>query len=147
MRNVGEKRPEGHEQLDAEVAGEGDDLLAERPPTRIRLDPEHEDGVAVRLRDGRVVEGRLRPVDSARHTLLEANLRPHRLEVEELLGIELGEAARVPALGEEAGGQRGALGTVVPAPEGGDENGAAEAGAALDAEMPGDARSLGEPGP
>jgi hypothetical protein len=64
------------------------------------------------------------------------------LEVEELLGIDVREASRLPRLRQVAGRERGALSAVVPAPEGGDEDGSAQFGAALDSKVLADPRSL-----
>jgi hypothetical protein len=69
-------------------------------------------------------------------------MRARRLEVEELFRVEVGEPARFPGLGEEAQRERGALRAVVPAAEGGDQDGALEFGTPLDAEVPGDTPSL-----
>ena len=71
-------------------------------------------------------EGGLRPVDAPGHPVLERHLGPHRLEVEELLGVEVREPLGVPRLREVARGERRALRSVVPAAEGGDEHRAPE---------------------
>jgi hypothetical protein len=98
VRDVGEQRAERDDELDAEVAGDGNDLVREGAPAEIRLEPEHEHGVPLRLGDGRVVEGRLRPDDLASDPTLERDVGASRLEVEELLGIDVGEAPRLPRL-------------------------------------------------
>ena len=125
MRNVGEESAERHDELDAEVASELDDLAGERPPAEVRLYPEQEDRVPVGAADRRLVEGVLRPVDPSRQSLLERDVRPRRLEVEELFGIDVGKATRLPALRKEAGGERRALRAVVPAAKRRDEDGTA----------------------
>jgi hypothetical protein len=61
---------------------------------------------------------------------------PDGLKVVELLGIDVGESLPTPTLRQEAGCERRALRTVVPAPERGDEDGPAQRRPALDAEMP-----------
>jgi hypothetical protein len=61
-----------------------------------------------------------------------------RLEVEELFRVDVREAAGLPRLCEEARRQRGALRSVVPAAECGNENRAAQGGAALHAEVSAD---------
>jgi hypothetical protein len=69
-------------------------------------------------------------------------VRPCRLEVEEALGVDVGEALGSPELGEVASSERGALTAVVPPSEGGDEDGPLEVGAARDAELVGDRQSV-----
>jgi hypothetical protein len=49
-----------------------------------------------------VVEGGFGPIDLPREAALEDDVRSCRLEVEELLGIDFREAARLPRLREEA---------------------------------------------
>jgi hypothetical protein len=142
VRDVREESAERDDELDVDVVSELDDLIRERPPAEVRLDSEQENRVAVGTRDRGLVEDRLRPVDAAREALLERDVRPRRLEVEELLGIEVGEPARLPALREEAERERGALRTVVPAAERGDEDGASDVRTPLDADVAGDSRSL-----
>ena len=135
VRDVGEQRAERDDQLDAELAREVDDQAAERAPAQVRLDAEEQDGVAVHPVWARVVEDRLRPVDPAREPLLELHVRARRLEVVEALGVDLGEPPRVPALGEVAGCERGALAAVVPAPERSDQDRTLERRAASDVEL------------
>ena len=55
-------------------------------------------------------------------------MRPCRLEVEEALGVDLGEALRPPGLGEVATGERGALAAVVPAANAATSTGRVSAG-------------------
>jgi hypothetical protein len=69
-----------------------------------------------------VVEGVVGPVDLARDAVDERDVRTRRLEVEELLGVDVCEARGMPRAGEEAGCERGALTSVVPATEGGDQH-------------------------
>ena len=64
MRDVGEERAERDDELDAEVAGELDDLAREGPPAQVGLDAEEEHGVALRPGEVRVVEDVLGPVDA-----------------------------------------------------------------------------------
>jgi hypothetical protein len=144
MRYVGEKRAERHDELDPEVAREADDLVRERAPAKIRLEAEHEHGVPLRLGDVRVVERGLGPDDLARDPALERDVRAGCLEIEELFRIDVGETPCLPRLREEAGGERGTLRSVVPASEGGDEDGAAQRRSALDADVRPDTRILGK---
>jgi hypothetical protein len=144
VRDVGEERAERHDELDAEVTGEVDDLVRERPPAEVGLEAEHEHGVPFRLGNGGVVEGGLRPDDLASDPALQRDVRARCLEVEELLRIDVGETPCLPRLREEAGGERGTLRSVVPASEGGDEDGAAQRRSALDADVRPDTRILGK---
>jgi hypothetical protein len=64
----------------------------------------------------------------ARLALDERNVRPRRLEVEEVLRLDLGEALGLPGLRKVAGGERRSLAAVVPAPERGDQDRRAQAG-------------------
>jgi hypothetical protein len=122
VRDVGEERAERHEQLDVEVSSEVDDQLAEGQPAQARLDPQEEHGVAIRPRNPGVVEGVLRPLDPPRQPLVERDVRPVRLEVEKPLGIDVGEALRLPDPREVAARERRPRAAVVPAAEGGDQH-------------------------
>jgi len=62
-----------------------------------------------------VVEGVLGPVDVPRLTIDERDVRTRRLEVEEVLRLDVREPVRLPGLGEVAARERGALAAVVPA--------------------------------
>ena len=135
MRNVGEQRAERDDQLDTELAREVDDQAAERAPAQVRFHAEEQHGVAVHSVWARMVEDRLRPVDPAREPLLQLHVRARRLEVVEALGVDLGEAPRVPALGQVSGCERGALAAVVPAPERSDQDRTLERRAPSDVEL------------
>ena len=135
VRDVREQRAEADDQLDLELLEEADDQLRERAPAEVRLDPEQQHDVAVEAGRARVVEDGRGPVDASRDPVLERDVRPRRLEVEEVLGLDLGEALRVPELREVAGGERGALAAVVPAAESGDQNRALELRTARDKEL------------
>ena len=142
MRDIREQGAERDDELDVEVVREPDDLVRERAPAEIWLDSEQKHRVALEARHLGVVEGCLGPVDPPSDAVLESDLGTRGLEVEELLGVDVGEAAGVPRLREEARRERCALRAVVPAAEGCDEDGAAKSRAALDAEMRGDSGSL-----
>ena len=116
------KRAERDRELDPEIGREVGDQLGERPPAVVRLDSDQEHRVAVRARDARAVERVLRPLDLPRVPLVERDERPRRLEVDEELGVDLGELLRLPRPGEVAGGERRGLPTVVPAPKRADQN-------------------------
>jgi hypothetical protein len=121
VRDVGEQSSQRDDELDAERLGEVDDLAAEAAPAEIGLDAEAKDGVSLGSRQRGVVEDRLRPVDLPRQPPFEGDVRADGLEVEELLRVEIGEAARLPGLGEIARRERGSLRPVVPPPEGSDQ--------------------------
>jgi hypothetical protein len=146
VRDVGEQRPERHDQLDAELLRQVRDLARERPPAGVRLDPEQEDRVALLSGDGGVVEDVLGPVDVPGDAVLEPDVRANGLEVVELLRVDVREALGAPALREEARGERGPLRAVVPATECCDEDRRAQGGPAVYAEMPCDRTSLRQPG-
>ena len=122
VRHVGEQRAEGDDELDAEILGERDDELGEPAPAVVRLDAEEEHRVAVGTRYRACVEDVLRPFDVTREALVQRHERPRRLEVDEALGIDVGEARCTPAAREHAAGERCRLATVVPAPEGRDQD-------------------------
>ena len=102
MRNVGEERAERDDELDAEVGRELGDERRERPPANVRLDAEQQHRVAVGARNLRVVEGVVGPVDLAGDAVDERDVRPRRLEVEELLGVDVREPGRLPVAREKA---------------------------------------------
>jgi hypothetical protein len=118
--DVGEQRPECDHHLDAELACKVDDHAGEGLPAQVRLDPEQQDGVAIEAGDRRVIEGVLRPFDVARLSVDERDVRPGRLEVEEVLRLDVCEPVCLPDLGEVAAGERSALPPVVPAAKSGD---------------------------
>ncbi len=122
MRHIREQRAERDHQLDAEIAREIDDHGREGLPAQVGLDPEQQDRVAIEIRDRRVVEGVLRPVDVPRLTVDERDVRAGRLEVEEVLRLDVGEPVSLPDLGEVTACERGALATVVPAAKCCDQN-------------------------
>jgi hypothetical protein len=89
-----------------------------------------------------VVEGVLGPLDVTRLSLDERDVRSGRLEVEEVLRIDLREALRLPDLGEVPTGERGSLAAVVPPAKGGDQERLTERRALGDVEFVSDSRSL-----
>src|SRR5205807_759085 len=144
VRHVCKQGTEADDELDAELSEEPDHELAERAPAEVRLDPEQEHRVAIESRRPPVIEDGRRPVDPPSQPFLERYVRPRRLEVEEVLRVDLREALRVPELGEEPGRERRALTPVVPAPESRDQDRAFESRAARNPELLGHARSLGD---
>ena len=67
-------------------------------------------------------EAVVRPLDPTRLTVDERHVRANRLEVEEVLRLDLGEACSVPLLREICSAERGSLAAVVPAAEGRDQH-------------------------
>jgi len=112
--------------LDAQIARETEHEPGERLPAEIRLGPEEDHGIAAGAGYLAVEEAVLRPLELARHSVLEGDLRPRGLEVVERLRLDLRELLRFPLLGEIAGAERCALPAVVPTAESGDENGPAK---------------------
>ena len=135
VRHIREQRAEGDDEVDLELLHEVDDQARERAPAQVRLDAEEQDDVTVEAIRTAVVEDGRGPVDPPREARLERDVRPGRLEVEEGLRVDLREALRVPELGEVAGGERGALAAVVPAPERGDHERPLELRAPCDTEF------------
>src|SRR4249920_2821424 len=126
MGNVGNQRAERDGELDAEVAREIRDELAERSPAVVRLDADEEDRIAIRVRDARSEERVLGPLDLPRPPLLERHERTCRLEVDEQLGVDVGELPGPPEPREVAGGERRSLASVVPPAKRPDEHGPLE---------------------
>jgi hypothetical protein len=120
VRHVRKQRAQRDDEVDPELLDEADDQIRERAPAEVRLDAEEQDDVAVEPLRTPVVEDGRGPVDSPCQSFLERDVRPRRLEVEEVLRIDLRESLRVPELGEVAGCERCSLTAVVPAPESGD---------------------------
>src|SRR5205814_2749670 len=109
---------ERDDELDAELLREVDDQPRKRAPAQVRLDAEQENRVPREPLRTRVVESVLGPVDAPCEPFDERHLRARGLEVEEILGVDVGEPARLPFLRQVATCERGALRAVVPAPEG-----------------------------
>src|SRR5205807_10084862 len=116
-RDVAEERSERHDELHAERLGELDDVLAERAPAHRRLDAAHEHEIARRARRERLENLDARPRDLTLAGLGEANARAARLVVEEILGVDARETARVERARQEGDSGRGGLAGVVPALE------------------------------
>src|SRR5262249_55057170 len=135
VRDVSEQRPEADDQLDVELLDEADDQVGERTPAQVRFDPEQKHDIALQARRPPVVEDGRGPVDAARDAVLERDVRPGRLEVEEVFRLDLREAPRVPELCEVPGRERSALAAVVPAAKGSDQHRMLELWAARDEEL------------
>jgi hypothetical protein len=79
----------------------------------------------------RGVEGVRRPVDDACAPIDEPDRRTHGGEVEELLGVDLGDLVAAEVAEDQAEGRGGRLAGVVPAVERAHEHRVAELGPAL----------------
>ena len=138
MRDVGEQRAERDDHRGAELGREAGDELRERPPAQARLGSEEQHGIA-RLAVLRLVTRACWNEFSGqsiwRSTLDERDVRARHLEVEEELGVDLGELLGAPGAGEERGRERGALAAVVPAAEGADQDRAVELRPLLDPKL------------
>jgi hypothetical protein len=130
--HLGEERPQRDQQLGVEIAGDGDDLVAERPPPQLRLVTEDDDDVS----SGVTASEELRawPVDVT-DPVLQPHLGPGGREVEELLRVDLGERPRRPPIAEPAGGRRCGVAGVVPPLERGDHDRSPEGRTARPAEV------------
>ncbi len=73
-----------------------------------------------------MVEGIVGPVDVARLSLDERDVRPRRLKVEEPFRLDLCEALSLPDFRKVAAREGGALSAVVPTAERRDQNGRAQ---------------------
>ena len=100
-------------------------------PAHRRLGALEQHEVARGARDVRGVDLDLRPLDRARAALDELDLRPGRLEVEEVLGVDAGEARGGERGAEELERRRGGVAGVVPAGEGAHESRSAQAVGAM----------------
>ena len=119
--DVGEERAERDDQAGVHSSGDVEDLLAERPPAKLRLDPpQHDD----RRRPRRLGEEELvlGPQDATGPVVVELHHRPHRSEVVELLGVDVDECDGPPRLAEATHRLRGGLAGIVPPLERGDDD-------------------------
>ncbi len=123
VRGVGEQRAEGDHQLAAEVVAGREQLGAELPPLHVRLDAAHQDDVAVEV--GRRGDRELGagPGDPPVPGRVGADHRPVDLEVVELVGVDRADDPGVPDPHQVVDGGGGGVGGVVPALEGGDDDG------------------------
>ena len=127
VRHIGQQRPEGHDEPRLEVLGDAEHVPAERRPAEVRLDPLEDDhvGVAAGHATGReTVRG---PGEVPPAVVVEVHERAGDGEVEELLGVQLGEGGGAPLLHQVLGRAGGGVAGVVPAAEGGEHHGPLEA--------------------
>jgi hypothetical protein len=111
------------------------DVIGERAPPKVRLDPEQDDRVAAATGKRSVQKRVLGPLDLAREAVDERHERSRGLEVVEALRIDARELHRRPRPREIGAGERSALPTVVPAAECGDQHRALELRPLGDAEL------------
>ena len=135
VRHVREQRAERDDELDLELARDMRDVIAERAPAQVRLDAEHDDGVAAAAGKRGVHEGVLRPLDPAQVPVDERHHRARRLEVVEALRVDRRELDRRPRAREVGARERGALSPVVPAAESRDQHRPLEGRAGIDPKL------------
>ena len=133
--DVREQRAQRDDEVDAEVGREPRDEVGEGAPAVVRLDSQENDRVSLDAREAGVEEDVLGPLDLARHALVETHGGPYGLEVDEAFRVDVREALGLPASRKVRSSQRGRLASVVPALEGGDQDGPRERGALGDAEL------------
>jgi len=120
--DLGDERPHGDHHLGAERVGGGRDRLREGAPAQVGLGAVEQDEVAFGAGNSDGDQVVARPLDLARLALAEDDRRPRRLEVEVVLGVELGDRLGVEGVGDGAERRRGGPGGVVPAAKGADED-------------------------
>jgi hypothetical protein len=128
VRGIREQRAEQDHELDAEIGERGDQLVTERPPAHVGLDPVHEDQVPVHaLRAGQRKPGGGpdQPVGAA---IGDLEHRAGHLEVVEVLGIHLADRAGLPGDAQMIDRPAGSLARVIPALERGDQRRRGEPG-------------------
>ena len=133
--DVGQQRAERKHHLDAQLARDPHHLLAERPPSQLGLDAYEHDDIALGAGkgSGRQLVGR--PDDLARDAVGQVDLGPRAREVVEDLRVDRGKRTSVPPVEQVPARGGGGVGGVVPALEGSDEDGPAEAGMIRPAHM------------
>jgi hypothetical protein len=124
--DLGDERAQRDHHLDPERIGGGGDRLREGAPAQVGLGAVEEDEVAVGAGDADGDEVVLRPLDLAGLAFAEDDGRPRRLEVEVLLGVDLGDLLGVEAVDDRRQRGGGRRGGVVPAAEGADQDRRAE---------------------
>ena len=134
VRHLGKECPERDHHGGVVGLCDLDDEVAERPPLELGLDALQEDHVAAAVREaagGELVE---RPVDHP-DTVFATDLWTGRREVEELLGIDVGERVGVPSIAEPPDGRRRGVACVVPPLECSDDDWPIERGAVCPSEV------------
>ena len=121
VRDVGEQRAERDDELHAERLGEVGDDVRERAPAHRRLGAAEQDQVARRARHVRDEDLDRRPDDLAGQPSTSLTFGRTRLEVVELLRVDLREAGRAERAAEERERGGGGVAGVVPAGERADQ--------------------------
>jgi hypothetical protein len=119
--DVGEERAERADELHAERLGEIEDQRGEGAPARRGLGAAQQHEVARRARHARDEDLDGRPDDLAHAGGPGLDLRAHRLEVIELLGVDLREARGAERGADEGQRRGGGVARVVPASERADQ--------------------------
>jgi len=120
--DLGDQRAERDDHLDAHPVGRAGDQVGEGAPAQVRLGAVEQDQIALGPRRTSGKQRVLGPLDVARLALGESDRWTVRLEVEELLRVDLGHHLRVERRGDRA--ERGRCGgrRIVPAAESADED-------------------------
>ena len=100
MRYLRRCRAERHDHLAVGPIGDVQQHLAELPPMDVRFDAREHDEVALGPEMVGDVHDVLGPHDLSGHAVLEHHLGPELLEVEELVGLDVGEPRRAGVLDE-----------------------------------------------
>ena len=149
MRDLGGCRAECHHHLAVGSIGDVQQHSAELAPVDVWLDAGEHDEIALGPEMVGDVHDVLGPHDLAGHAVLEDHLRPELLEVEELVGLDVGESRRAGVLDEPVESARGGRRRVEVARERGDQHASTYLRNMLPDEIlhpphPGAARSLRE---
>ena len=126
MRYVGQEGTESDDALHTQTGGHADDLLGEGPPAQMRFEAEQHDEIAVCRLDPRAEKLIGRPYQRSHLFVIEPHQRSRRAEVVERLGIDLGKGLGLETIGYVTSRDRGRITCVVPALEGGDQDGVSE---------------------
>ena len=119
--HLGQQGAEGDDRAGADGDGDTEHVVAERAPLQLGLDA-GEQHHAVAVRGGGGLEDVGGPLDAAAAVEVDADLGPGGGEVEEDLGVDVGEGPGAPLLDQVVDGGGGGVAGVVPAPERGDED-------------------------
>ena len=128
VRHLGQQRAEGEAEAGAVALGDLGELGAVGAPAQLRLGADDHEHVLVAAGDRAGVDLGGRPDDLAQTVVVESHLGSGGGEVVELLGVDVGHLVEVPAVDEVAGRGAGGVARVVPALEGGDDDGRLERG-------------------
>ena len=104
MRDLRRRRAERHDHLATGPVGDVEQHRAELPPMDVRLDAGEHDEIAIGSEVLGDVDDVLRPHDLSSDAVLEDDLRTQLLEVEEVVGLDVGEPRRAGVLDEPVDG-------------------------------------------